>query len=101
MIDWSVDVIASPTFIRHNLLIIRVFVDCRGILFCICWIYLFIYGIFDDILSGSRVAASNYGTINNDYWRTKKDPSYPSWKYCSGFFLQGLRINHENPAVFE
>jgi len=60
-----------------------------------------IYGIFDDILSGSDVAASNYGTADNDYEGTKKDQSYPNLKYCSGICLQGLNIKHENSTVFE
>ena len=49
-------------------------------------------GYLKEILSGSDVGASNYGTTNNDYERTKKDPSYPNLRYCSGICLQGLRI---------
>jgi hypothetical protein len=52
-------------------------------------------------LSGSDVGTSNFDTTNNDYERTKKDPSYPNLKYCSGICLQVLRINHGNPTVFE
>jgi len=63
--------------------------------------YLFIYGIYNDTLSGSDFGVSNYDTIKNDYERPKKDPSYPNLKYCSGICLQGLRINHDSPIVFE